>query len=137
MKIVHIMDYFAPQLGYHEKFLPKEHMKMGHDVCVITSDRHNPALYGSAAKLLLGERIKDTGFFMEEEIPTWRLKARFEALSRHVGISSSMKKPVSLILSPRSSFAALPYSAGLCLSEVITHTSCPIFMCSFGKNFSW
>ena len=92
MKIVHVIDYFAPQLGYHEKFLPTEHLKMGHDVCVITSDRHDPLLWPSAAKLLLGDRIKDTGFFMEEGIPTWRLKTKFERWPNIIWIAGLERK---------------------------------------------
>ena len=38
MKIVHLMGYFVPELGYQEYYLAKQHKRMGHDVCVIASD---------------------------------------------------------------------------------------------------
>jgi hypothetical protein len=51
MKIIHVIDYFQPQLGYQETFLAKEQAKQGHEVYVLTSDRYNPIVYkGNAAK---------------------------------------------------------------------------------------
>ena len=38
MKIVHLMGYFVPELGYQEYYLAKKHKQMGHDVYVIASD---------------------------------------------------------------------------------------------------
>jgi glycosyltransferase involved in cell wall biosynthesis len=79
MKIIHVIDYFQPQLGYQETFLAKEQAKQGHEVYVLTSDRYNPIVYkGNAAKKILGSRIKGTGFFVEEGINVWRLKTVFE-----------------------------------------------------------
>lgn len=79
MKIVHVIDYFQPKLGYQETFLAREHAKMGHEVFVVTSDRYNPIVYlGDAAKPILGERIVAPGFFIEEDIKVWRLKTLFE-----------------------------------------------------------
>ena len=79
MKIVHLIDYFQPKLGYQETFLAREHMRMGHDVCVITSNRYNPSLYsGGAGIRMLGDRIINPGFFTEEGIKVWRLPTLFE-----------------------------------------------------------
>lgn len=79
MKIVHVIDYFQPQLGYQETFLPREQAKLGYEVCVITSDRYAPGLYsGNAVKEVLGERVKGSGLFEEEGIKVWRLKTLFE-----------------------------------------------------------
>lgn len=77
MRIVHVMDYFQPQLGYQETFLAREHAKMGHEVLVVTSDRYDPLLF-PANKGVLGSRIKSAGFFVEEGINVWRLKTLFE-----------------------------------------------------------
>lgn len=77
MKIIHVIDYFQPQLGYQETFLPREQAKLGHDVYVVTSDRYSPLVH-DANKVLLGERIKGVGFFEEEGIKVWRLKTLFE-----------------------------------------------------------
>ncbi len=38
MKIVHVVGYFMPELGYQEYYLAKKHAVMGHDVSVISSD---------------------------------------------------------------------------------------------------
>ena len=77
MRIVHVIDYFQPKLGYQETFLAKEHATMGHDVYVVTSDRYSPFIY-HANKDLLGRRMVGCGFFIEEGIKVWRLRALFE-----------------------------------------------------------
>ncbi len=38
MKIVHLVGYYTPELGYQENYLAEEHKKMGHEVNVITSN---------------------------------------------------------------------------------------------------
>lgn len=77
MRIVHVIDYFQPQLGYQETFLPREQAKLGHEVYVVTSDRYSPAIY-PANKSLLGKRVKGAGFFEEEGIKVWRLDTLLE-----------------------------------------------------------
>ncbi|MDD5082594.1 MAG: glycosyltransferase family 4 protein [Dehalococcoidales bacterium] len=77
MRIIHIIDYFHPQLGYQETFLPREQAKLGHEVYMVTSDRYSPVIY-PANRELLGKRIKGAGFFEEEGIKVWRLKTLFE-----------------------------------------------------------
>ncbi len=79
MRIVHVIDYFQPKLGYQETFLAKEHARAGHEVYVVTSDRYNPIVYsGDAATSLMGNRIVSAGFFVEEGIKVWRLKPLYE-----------------------------------------------------------
>ncbi|NMB92557.1 MAG: glycosyltransferase family 4 protein [Parcubacteria group bacterium] len=83
MKIVHVVDYFQPTLGYQEVFLAKEQAKLGHEVIVVTSNRYAPVLYvNKAAESILGSRIRRSGFFIEEDIKVWRLKTLFEFSSR-------------------------------------------------------
>ncbi len=77
MKIVHVVDYFHPELGYQETFVAREHARMGHEVCVVTSDRYSPFIY-KENRNLLGKRIKKPGMFMERDINVWRLKTRWE-----------------------------------------------------------
>ncbi|MCL5798045.1 MAG: glycosyltransferase family 4 protein [Patescibacteria group bacterium] len=75
MKIVHLIDYFQPQVGYQETFLAKEHRKAGYDVCVVTSDRYFPFEgYRSSYFSLLGERYVGEGERNENGIRTVRLK---------------------------------------------------------------
>jgi hypothetical protein len=39
MKIVHVMNWYIPNMGYQENILPAEQKKLGHEVYIITSDR--------------------------------------------------------------------------------------------------
>ena len=79
MKIVHVIDYFQPKLGYQETFLAREHARLGHDVCVVTSDRYNPIVYpGGIGRAVMGNRLVGVGYFIEEGINVWRLKTLFE-----------------------------------------------------------
>ncbi len=92
MKIVHVIDYFQPKLGYQETFLAREHAALGHDVCVVTSDRYNRGLYiGDTATSVLGQRIQKAGFFTEEGMKVWRLKTVFE-LPNIIWVSGLEKK---------------------------------------------
>jgi hypothetical protein len=40
MKIVHVVDYFQPQIGSQESFLALAHQRAGHEVHVVTADRY-------------------------------------------------------------------------------------------------
>ena len=42
MKIVHLIGYFQPELGYKEYYIARNQAKLGHDVSVITSDKLYP-----------------------------------------------------------------------------------------------
>ncbi|MFZ7136931.1 MAG: glycosyltransferase family 4 protein [archaeon] len=94
MKIIHVISYFQPKLGYQEFYLAKEHQKLGHEVHIITSDRYAPGLY-PAAKKLLGPRIKSSGYFIEDGIKTWRLPTLFE-MQGNVWIMGLRKKLLEL-----------------------------------------
>lgn len=74
MKVVHLIDYFQPKIGYQETFLAKEHSKLGHDVIVVTSDRYFPfPAYESTFTSILGDRYVGSGKRTEEGISVWRL----------------------------------------------------------------
>jgi len=82
MKILHVIDYFQPVLGYQETFLAKAQIIEGHEVKVLTSDRYAPILFkGGASKDILGERIVKTGEHLEEGISVLRLRSLFEFLN--------------------------------------------------------
>ena len=82
MKIVHLMGYFVPELGYQEYYLAKEHKKMGHDVYVITSDMLYP--FPNIENMLKEAGVKNTsrkrnpGFSIVDEIKVYRLKHLLE-----------------------------------------------------------
>jgi len=78
MRIVHVVEYFHSMLGYQELFLAKEHVKAGHDVYVVTSDRYHSSIYTRSMAVLIGSRVKGAGFFNESGIQVWRLKTRIE-----------------------------------------------------------
>jgi len=76
MRIIHLIDYFQPKLGYQETYLALAHLRLGHHVTVITSDRHYPfSDYASAFQKILGERKKKPGKFKEYGLDTLRLAA--------------------------------------------------------------
>lgn len=83
MRIVHIIDYFQPKLGYQEYYLAKEQLRCGHDVLVVTSERYFPFPdYDEYMKLVLGNRIIEAGKFIEEGIKVIRLNVKFEIYHR-------------------------------------------------------
>jgi len=76
MRIIHLVDYFQPKLGYQETFLAREHAKLGHKVWVVTSDRYYPfSNYMTAFYKLLGKRLVGSGTRIEEGVKTIRLKS--------------------------------------------------------------
>ena len=96
MKIVHLVDYFMPQLGYQECLLAKYHAKK-HEVIVLTSDKYYPfSTYQTSYQNLLGARQRNTG---EKKINSYkikRLKSYFEipssTLILYKGILKELKK---------------------------------------------
>jgi glycosyltransferase involved in cell wall biosynthesis len=79
MRIVHLISYFQPRLGYQETHLARQQVLRGHDVTVVCSDRYYPFPdYDGTIRPLLGERIVGSGRTVEDGIPTWRLPVRYE-----------------------------------------------------------
>lgn len=112
MRIVHVIDYFQPKLGYQETFLAREHARSGHEVYVVTSDRYNPIVYsGSAAKAVMGSRKAGDGFFVEEGIKVWRLKTLSEFLHMIwiIGLEEKIQElePDVVVMHGIASFAAI------------------------------
>ena len=79
MKIVHLVDYFMPQMGYQEFYLAREHKRFGHKVWVVTSDRYYPFVdFDNTAGSILGKRIVGVGQRQERGISVIRLPILFE-----------------------------------------------------------
>jgi glycosyltransferase involved in cell wall biosynthesis len=79
MKIVHLINYYMPGLGYQDNFLPYCQQKLGHEVYIITSDRYYP--YHDYERLfsdVLGERISGPGETADKGIKIFKLTAGFE-----------------------------------------------------------
>jgi glycosyltransferase involved in cell wall biosynthesis len=83
MKIVHLIDYFQPALGYQELFLAREQQRLGHDVTVVTSDRFAPFPgYKTTVQPIIGPRQRGVGRFLERDVPVIRLPVNLEVRSR-------------------------------------------------------
>lgn len=79
MRIVHVIEYFQPQIGYQESFIAREQVRAGHDVHVVTSDRYyNRPDYDKTWKSVLGPRLVGTGFSEYDGIKIHRLDVLFE-----------------------------------------------------------
>lgn len=83
MKIVHLIDYFQPALGYQEFFLAREQQRLGHDVTVVTSDRFAPfPKYETTIRPIIGTRQRAAGRFRERDVSVIRLPVNIEVHSR-------------------------------------------------------
>lgn len=81
MRILHIINFFQPVLGYQETFLARTQSSNGHSVRVLTSDRYSNRLFrGGASRQLLGKRLKGIGLSIEEGVEVERLPVTFEVL---------------------------------------------------------
>jgi glycosyltransferase involved in cell wall biosynthesis len=70
MRIAHIVNHFMPELGYTEYYLAKKQQEMGHEICVITSDR-----YMSTSN----KQYRKSGSFSEEGVKVFRLPSAIES----------------------------------------------------------
>ena len=73
MRIVHVIYYFQPQLGYQETYLAKKQKEQGHDVAVITSNMFLPFLNYTLAHKMANKCNSKRGKSMEEGIMVYRL----------------------------------------------------------------
>jgi glycosyltransferase involved in cell wall biosynthesis len=116
MKIVHIVGYFVPELGYQEYYLAKKHKEMGHDVYVITSDMLYP--FPNIENMLKETGVKDTsrerkpGFSIVDGIKVYRLKhlleySDFILVKRMKQVLSKIKPDIVFAHESRQSLPAL------------------------------
>ncbi len=83
MKIVHVVDYLMPTMGYQEFLLPKWNARHGHDVYILTSDRYaNVPSYSKTFEPFLGPRMRGTGSETIEGVKVHRLPIRGEFQGR-------------------------------------------------------
>lgn len=83
MKIVHLIEYFSPALGYQETYLALEQQRAGHQVTVVTSDRYFPfPNYDSTVRSILGERIVGARRSKEFGLDVIRLPVAVEIFTR-------------------------------------------------------
>ena len=83
MKIVHVVDYLMPTMGYQEFLLPKWNARHGHEVHIITSDRYaNVPSYSKTFEPFLGPRMRGAGTETIEDVVVHRLPIRCEFQGR-------------------------------------------------------
>ena len=83
MRIVHVVDYSMPQMGYQEFLLPKYNAAAGHEVIILTSDRYFPVPnYEDSWKEFLGPRIIGCKSEIIHGVQIERLKTTFEIKGR-------------------------------------------------------
>jgi hypothetical protein len=89
MRIVHVMNWYVPNMGYGGNVLPAEQSKMGHQVQIITSDR--VPVYAGLGRIL-GERIMGSGIFEDNNVTIHRLPCRFEVVNGGQVILKGLRK---------------------------------------------
>ncbi len=83
MKILHIVDYLMPTMGYQEFLLPKWNKKQNQDVYILTSNLYYPVPnYNQTWKKFLGERLRKSGNTKIEGVKITRKNILFEINSR-------------------------------------------------------
>jgi glycosyltransferase involved in cell wall biosynthesis len=95
VKILHIVDYLMPTMGYQEFLLPKWNARQGHEVHIITSDRYTPVdNYDSTWGKFLGKRICGTGSTVIDNVNVHRLGVVKEFRFRPVlsGLTEKIKE---------------------------------------------
>src|SRR3989338_2145254 len=119
MKIVHIMGYFVPELGYQEYYLAKKHKELGYYVYVIASDMLYPfpgiELMLKEAGIKNTSRKRKAGFSIVEGIKVYRLKHFFEYSDFILvkGLKQILAKIKPDIVFAHESRQGLPALAGL------------------------
>jgi glycosyltransferase involved in cell wall biosynthesis len=84
MRIAHVINYFQPEFGYHEYYVPREQAAKGHEVHLITSDRIFP--FHDVANMLADigspyrDRMRPVGVSEKDGFTVHRNPARFETL---------------------------------------------------------
>ncbi len=109
MKILYMVDYYQPQIGYNEYYLPSEWSGLGHDVTILTSDHYYPfPNYADTAGKLLGARRQKPGVYKQDKITVIKKPLLFEVFTRAVfgGHESIINKirPDIVIVNKSSSY---------------------------------
>lgn len=119
MKIVHVMNWYVPEMGYQENFLPAEQKKLGVDVEIITSDRVPEYKgYERSVGSIIGERIIGIGLFEDNNVKIHRLPSLFETeMNGQILLKGLIKKLEQLnpdIVQTHGAFSPLTLQVILC-----------------------
>lgn len=87
------MNWYVPNMGYEENFLPAEQAKLGHEVHIITSDRI-PAWEGYKRHVgrFIDNRVIGSGIFEDNNVTIHRLHCRFEVVNGGQVILKGLRK---------------------------------------------
>ncbi len=77
MKIVHVMGWYIPNMGYQENYLPSEQKKLGYDVEIVTSDRI-PSFKEFRGEVHDKDRVIGEGVFEDNNVTIHRLSVLLE-----------------------------------------------------------
>lgn len=98
MRVVHLVDYFMPQMGYQEFYLAREHQRLGHKVWVVTSDRYYPFVdYENTVGKVLGKRTVGEGEKQERGIKVVRLPVLLEYRPSALVLVKDLRKALGSI----------------------------------------
>jgi len=93
VKIVILVSYFQPKLGYQEYYLAKEMQKLGHKVDVVTSNYYFPFPdYKNTVLKVLGERKRRVGVYREKGVKVHRLRTNWQLKNGSLIILSGVGK---------------------------------------------
>lgn len=85
MKILYVVDYYQPKLGYGSFYVPRELARLGYQVTIFTSDHYYPfPNYDESAGKILGARKVKTGKSRENGVIVIRQKLITEIFTRAV-----------------------------------------------------
>ena len=112
MKILHIVDYLMPKMGYQEFLLPKWNKKQNHDTYILTSNKYYPVPnYNQTWKKFLGNRERKEGWFNIEGVKVLKKKINFEISSRpwirNLSIEILKINPDVIMVHGTTSFSAI------------------------------
>ena len=132
MRILYLVDYYQPDIGYNEYYLPKAWSALGHDVTILTSNYYYPfPNYEQTAGKILGPRKHESRTYYQGKIRVIKQPLRFEIFTRAiffghekiiasyrpdlviVNKSSSFNSFVAAILKSRYKYLLLTYDAHL------------------------
>jgi glycosyltransferase involved in cell wall biosynthesis len=119
MRIVHVMNWYVPGMGYQENFLQAEQRRLGHDVEIITSDRY-PYYVGYEEHLgkLHQNRVIGVGDSEDNGVPIHRLPCLIESkmygelLLKHLRTTLRRLKPD--VVHAHGAFSPLALQSILC-----------------------
>jgi len=109
MKILYMVDYYQPQIGYNEYYLPSEWSQLGYEVTILTSNYYYPfPNYNETAGKLLGRRRQKIGVYQQGKVKVIKQPMLFEIFTRavfrgHESVINSCK-PDLVIVNKSSSF---------------------------------